>query len=255
MSVSRMLALAAIAASMTLISCSTPGSGPPTILPPASPSASPATTPPGTAEPAISITSPTAGETVSVPFTVTGEANTFEAELTVDVLDESGLTACVRGVTATSGSGTPGTFEAVLAFGPEVGPLPVMLRAYAHSARDGSMMDLVEVPITVAPDRPAIILTSPTCGQVYRAGSPVMVTGVAAVFEAALTVEVRDASGTAVVALQVMAENCCVESQFSSSLTLPADLPAGRYDVVAYDLSAKDGSIQDEFPVQIEVRG
>ena len=79
--------------------------------------------------------------------------------------------------------------------------------------------------------------------------------GTAALFEAALTVDVRDVSGTTVATLQVTADECCVESNFSSSLTLPDDIPPGLYDVVAYSLSAKDGSVENEFPVQIEVRG
>ena len=65
------------------------------------------------------------------------------------------MTACVRHLTATSGSGTPGTWEGVLAFPPEEDPLELTLRAYSQSPADGSMIDLVEVPITVAPDRPA----------------------------------------------------------------------------------------------------
>jgi hypothetical protein len=201
------------------------------------------------------IGSPAEGETVSVPFTVSGEANTFEAALTIEVVDQSGLVNCVRELMATSGSGTPGTWEGTLAFPPEVNPLPVMLRAYARSAKDGSVIDLVEFPITIATDRPPIILTSPTCGQVYESGSLVIVTGRAALFEAALTVEVRDASGTVVVTLPVTAEECCVESNFSSQLTLPDVMTSGLYDVVAYSLSPKDGSVENEFPVQIEIRG
>lgn len=248
MSVSRKLAVAAIVASGTLISCSTPGSGLLT-APTATPSESPEP-----AGPAITITTPAEDETVSVPFTVSGEANTFEAALTVEVVDQSGTGMCVRQLMATSGSGTPGTWEGTLAFPPEVDALPVMLRAYAHSAKDGSIIDLVEYPITIAPDRPPIILTSPACGQVYEVGGLMMVTGTAALFEAALTVDVRDASGTTVATLQVTADECCVESNFSSSLTLPADIPPGLYDVVAYSLSPKDGSVENEFPVQIEVR-
>lgn len=248
MSVSRKLAVAAIVASGTLISCSTPGSGPLT-APTATPSESPEP-----AGPAITITTPAEDDTVSVPFTVSGEANTFEAALTVEVVDQSGTGMCVRQLMATSGSGTPGTWEGTLAFPPEVDALPVMLRAYAHSAKDGSIVDLVEYPITIAPDRPPIILTSPACGQVYEVGGLMMVTGTAALFEAALTVDVRDASGMTVATLQVTADECCVESNFSSSLTLPADIPPGLYDVVAYSLSPKDGSVENEFPVQIEVR-
>lgn len=246
------LALAALFAVVALTSCAPgPGQSPTT-----SPTdGSPTSSPPTATAPAIVIGSPAEGETVSVPFTVSGEANTFEAALTVEVVDESGTGICVRQLMATSGSGTPGTWEGTLAFPPEVDALPVMLRAYAHSAKDGSIIDLVEYPITIAPDRPPIILTSPACYQVYDVGGLMMVTGTAALFEAALTVDVRDASGTTVATLQVTADECCVESNFSSSLTLPSDIPPGLYDVVAYSLSPKDGSVENEFPVQIEIRG
>jgi len=246
------LALAALLAVVALTSCAPdPGQSPTT-----SPTdGSPTSSPPTATAPAIVIGSPAEGETVSVPFTVSGEANTFEAALTVEVVDGSGTGMCVRQLMATSGSGTPGTWEGTLAFPPELNPLPVTLRAYAHSAKDGSIIDLVEYPITIAPDRPLIILTSPACYQVYDLGGLMMVTGTAALFEAALTVDVRDASGTTVATLQVTADECCVESNFSSSLTLPSDIPPGLYDVVAYSLSAKDGSVENEFPVQIEIRG
>jgi hypothetical protein len=246
------LALAALFAMVALTSCA-PGAGQSPTMSPTD--GSPTSSPPTATAPAIVIGSPAEGETVSVPFTVSGEANTFEAALTIDAVDGSGTLMCVRHLMATSGSGTPGTWEGTLAFPPEIDALPVMLRAYAHSAKDGSIIDLVEYPITIAPDRPPIFLTSPTCGQVYEPGSLVSVAGLAAVFEAALTVDVRDASGTAVVSLPVTAEACCEHSLFSSWLTLPSDIPPGFYDVVAYSLSAKDGSVENEFPVQIEIRG
>jgi len=247
--------LAVVAVVLAVTACASgPASGPgPSPSPASPPATSPAPTP--SEAPQITIGSPVADATVSVPFTVSGEANTFEAALTVEVVDQSGTGMCVRQLMATSGSGTPGTWEGTLAFPPEVDALPVMLRAYAHSAKDGSIIDLVEYPITIAPDRPLIILTSPACYQVYDLGGLMMVTGTAALFEAALTVDVRDASGTTVATLQVTADECCVESNFSSRLTLPADIPPGLYDVVAYSLSAKDGSVENEFPVQIEVRG
>ena len=54
-----------------------------------------------------------------------------------------------------------------------------------------------------------------------RAGS-IILTGTATLFEAAFTVELRDSSGTALVTLPVTAEECCVESQFNATLTVPA---------------------------------
>jgi hypothetical protein len=249
------VALAAVVAVIALTSCAT-GSG-------TSPSASrtgtagstSASSPAAAGTPAITISTPAPDATVAVPFSVSGEANTFEAALTIDAQDASGMTACVRHLTASSGSGTPGTWEGVLAFPPEEDPLELTLRAYSQSPADGSMINLVEVPITVTPDRPLIVLTSPRCGDVYQPGGLLILTGTANLFEAALTVELRDSSGTAVVTLPVTAEECCEESQFNATLTVPADLSAGFYDVVAYSLSAQDGSVENEFPVQVEVRG
>ena len=247
----RMPALAALAAGAMLTACSSiPDAGSPS-----APAVATATSPPATMEPAITIDRPAEGETVSVPFTVSGRANTFEAALTVDAVDASGLVACVRQVMATSGSGTPGTWEAVLAFPPEVDALPVMLRAYDHSPKDGSIADLVQIPITVGTVRPPILLTSPTCGQTYEAGGLVSVSGLATVFEAALTVDLRDSAGTTVLSQPVTAEACCEPSNFSSWMTLPDGLHPGLYDVVAFSLSPKDGRVENEFPVQIEVRG
>lgn len=260
----RMLALTALAAALLLVSCAPDSNGaPPTTT--GSPSVSPSPSPSGSplAEPspttdeeaAITIDAPTAGATVSVPFAVGGTANTFEAALTIDAIDESGLTACVRHLMATSGSGTRGTWEGVLAFPPEEDPLHITLRAYAYSAKDGSMIDLVEYPLTVSTDRPDIIVTSPRCGDVYPAGTPIQVLGTARLFEAALTVELRDSSGTPVLTLPVTAEECCVESNFSSTITVPAGLASGWYDFAAYSLSAKDGTVENEFTVQIQVTG
>ena len=238
MRIRRVLGPTALLAVMALAACATPRG-----------------TAASVAEPAITIDSPVEGATVAVPFIASGTADTFEATLTIDAIDESGFTLCVRHLTATSGSGTRGTWEGMLAFPPEEDPLPVRLRAYAHSAVDGAMIDLVERSITVPVDRPDIILTSPRCGDVYPVGTSIQILGTANLFEASLIVELRNSSGVAVVTLPVTAEECCVESNFSSMLTVPADLPAGFYDFVAYSLSPATGAQENVFTVQIEVRG
>ena len=259
----RMLALAAVLAALTMTSCSSGSGDTPSSSPPSSPSAeesSPTTSPSedapdGTATPAITIETPVEGATIAVPFIASGSANVFEAALTIDVVDESGMTACVRHLTATSGSGTPGTWQGMLAFPPEEDQLRVTMRAYTFSQVDGSMANLVEIPLTVSPERPRIILTSPRCGDVYAPGGPMQLLGSASLFEAALTVELRDSAGTTLLQMPVTAEECCVESQFSSMMTIPTGLSSGFYDVAAYSLSAKDGSVENEFIVQIDVRG
>jgi hypothetical protein len=74
----------------------------------------------------------------------------------------------------------------------------------------------------------------------------------AQVFEAALNVDIRDASGTAVLTQNVMAASGTEFSFWTTTFDI-SGLTPGFYDIVAYSFSAMDGSIQDEFPVQISV--
>jgi len=220
----------------------------------ASGTATPTDTPPATSGPVIQIDSPMADARVTVPVTASGTANTFEAALTVQLLTEAGDTLCVREIMATSGSGTEGTWQTDLAFVPPDSDQPAVLRAYERSAEDGSPVNVVEVPLVVTPERPPIIIVTPVCGDTVAPGGQIAVTGRAQVFEAQFTLELRDAAGTAVLSQEVTAESGTEESDFSALLTVPADLPSGFYDLVGYDTSAKDGSVQYEFPVQILVQ-
>lgn len=249
-----MLPLAAI--SLLLSACA--GSAGPTASPSVSPSPSSSASPlpsPSPA-PAISILSPPEGATVSSPVSASGTANTFEAALTVDALNEAGDVLCIRQVMATSGSGTPGTWDTQLGFAPESASdtAPITLRAYAISADDGSMIDLVERSLTLSPELPPIVLTSPVCGDTVAPGGNLAIQGTALVFEAALTVELRDAAGDVRFTRNLMTEDGSRRSNFGEIATLPADLSPGFYDLVAFNISAKDGSVENEFPVQISVQ-
>jgi hypothetical protein len=231
------------------------GGAQPTATPPAlSPSSSASTTPPAAA--AIRIDQPAAGETVTSPFAASGTANVFEGALTIDVVgNAAGLVLCTRHVQATSGTGTPGDWSGTLAFAPPPSDAPATLRAYTFSAMDGSVQDLVERPIVVSAERPDIVIESPRCAEEVPAGSPLTVRGMALVFEAALTVEIRDASGAVVASQNVLAANGTEFSPWSATFDLPAlGLTSAFYDVVAYSHSAMDGSVINEFPVQISVR-
>jgi hypothetical protein len=257
----RAVQTAACAGAILLLATGCVGAPGPAPTPSASVTVTPAPTPAPTpsASPSssstIDIQSPAGGATVSVPFIMRGTANTFEAALTVDAVNEAGEFLCIRHIMATSGTGTPGTWETQLAFAPQhdTGIAPVTLRAYEFSARDGSMINLVERKVLLAPKRPPIMLTSPVCGDVVAPGGTLAIQGLATVFEAALSVELRDASGTAVFSKHLMAEEGGVESRFSDLTIMPAGLVPGFYDLVAFNLSAKDGSVENEFPVQIRV--
>lgn len=202
----------------------------------------------------ISIDVPRAAATVQIPVEMSGTANTFEAALTVDALDAAGTQLCVRSIMATSGSGTPGIWQTTLAFPPPAKSEPVTLRAYDYSAKDGSMENLVEREVTVSADHPAINITSPTCGQQVAPGSTLTVKGRALVFEAMFTLELRDAAAATIVNTQVTAESGSEESNFTATLAIPSDAVSGYYDLVAFDNSAKDGSVIDEFSIQLRLQ-
>jgi immunoglobulin-like protein involved in spore germination/sporulation and spore germination protein len=100
--------------------------------------------------PSVLVESPTPGEQVSSPLRITGTANTFEATFNVEVVDEQGRVLGKRFVTATSGSGTRGTFDAEVPFKAN-GAGPGTLRVFELSAEDGSRIHEVEIPLQIAP--------------------------------------------------------------------------------------------------------
>lgn len=96
--------------------------------------------------PTILVESPTPGEEVSSPLRVRGTANTFEATLNLRVLDASGKVLYDHFATATSGSGTRGTFDETIDFD-VASDGPGTLVAYEHSAEDGSEIHVVRIPV------------------------------------------------------------------------------------------------------------
>ncbi len=210
----------------------------------AAPSGSP------TIEAGIVIEQPASGN-VRVPIEMRGRANVFEAALTIDALgNAAGLVLCTRHVQATSGTGTEGTWEGILSFVPPAEDAPITLRAYTFSAMDGSMLDVVERGVTLSSDRPNIVIDSPACAA--KVSGTLTVSGRALVFEAVLHVDIRDASGAVVMTQRVMAADGTLFTPWNATFDLSALTP-GFYDLVAYDLSARDGTIENEFPVQISV--
>jgi hypothetical protein len=97
--------------------------------------------------PAILVESPLAFENVASPLRVTGTANTFEANFQYELTDTDGRNVDENFVTATSGSGTRGTFD----FTTDAYTVPFdgvgALIVYESSAEDGSRINLVEIPL------------------------------------------------------------------------------------------------------------
>jgi germination protein M len=96
--------------------------------------------------PAILVESPAVGDTVSSPVHISGSANTFEAAFTVDLLNAEGVVVAEKQVMATSGTGQRGTFQVDVPF--TVGQAGnATLKVFEQSAKDGSPINVVEIPI------------------------------------------------------------------------------------------------------------
>lgn len=116
-----------------------------------SPSVSPSTTPTPSATAQqlnITIASPKAGQKVTVPFTVTGTERTFEQSVNWQIRTTNG--------TVLASGYTTGNAPELGVFGPysfTVDSLTVKgsleLWVFEYSAKDGSIINLVKVPITV----------------------------------------------------------------------------------------------------------
>jgi germination protein M len=100
--------------------------------------------------PAILVESPLYFEEVGNPVRATGSANTFEATFQYELTDTDGRVVDDGFVTATSGSGTRGTFD----FTTSTYEIPFdgvgALVVYELSAKDGSRTNLREIPVRMS---------------------------------------------------------------------------------------------------------
>jgi hypothetical protein len=100
--------------------------------------------------PIILVESPLPFQTVHGPLRVTGTANTFEATFQYDLVGPDGKVIAHHFVTATSGSGTRGTFDFTVPFTVSRSG-PGKLVVYELSAKDGSRIHQVEIPLQLEP--------------------------------------------------------------------------------------------------------
>lgn len=129
-----------------LVACSSESqSGPsPTATGTSSPTASGSPSP----DPAIVVTSPRPGDQVSSPVRIRGNADVFEATVSIDILDSAGIPIVRTFTTATCGTGCRGTFSTSVRFAVDT-TQPGTIRVYESSAKDGKPINVVDIPVTL----------------------------------------------------------------------------------------------------------
>ncbi|HEV3473489.1 MAG TPA: Gmad2 immunoglobulin-like domain-containing protein [Actinomycetota bacterium] len=100
--------------------------------------------------PAIVLESPKPGDEVSNPVTISGFANTFEANVVIRIRDANGDVLVETFTTATCGSGCWGDFSEDVRYEvtePQEGRIEVL----TYSAEDGSERDVISTPVFLTP--------------------------------------------------------------------------------------------------------
>ncbi len=98
--------------------------------------------------PAILVESPALGADVDSPLRVVGTANVFEAVFRINLVDNDGLIIADQRVQASSGTGTRGTFDVTIQY-PTGHAGQGSLIVFENSAKDGSQVNVVEIPIAL----------------------------------------------------------------------------------------------------------
>jgi hypothetical protein len=100
--------------------------------------------------PAILVQSPGIGARVSSPVTISGSADVFEAVVSIAILDEHRRTVASAFTMATCGTGCRGSYTTDVRY--HVGTRqPGTIRVYEVSAKDGSPLHVVEIPVILMP--------------------------------------------------------------------------------------------------------
>jgi hypothetical protein len=98
----------------------------------------------------ISVFEPCTGEVVSSPVTIAGEANVFEATVSFRVLDENGTEIATGFTTADCGTGCWGNYTGEVKFTVDH-EQPGMIEVFESSAKDGSDVNKISIPVTLTP--------------------------------------------------------------------------------------------------------
>ncbi|HUF53086.1 MAG TPA: Gmad2 immunoglobulin-like domain-containing protein [Dehalococcoidia bacterium] len=165
----------------------------------------------------LTVTSPEAGDELSSPFTVSGEAPEFEGRVWFRAYDEEGNAIFDQGGSTNFGHLAP-EFEEEIDFAVSAETI-ACIEVYLLRPTEGGITDVVQIPVVLlpeedttpvataspgeitnlCPDNPdeatdeEVLVTGPEPGNVVS--SPFAVTGSAAAFEAVIQLTLLDAEG------------------------------------------------------------
>jgi hypothetical protein len=208
----------------------------PTVTPTATPTAEPTVTPTVTIEPtptptatlvwtdpdqAIEVFSPVADGLYHSPIEVRGFSQTFEGVVNLRLSTEGGEVLAERTALGGSVDGFD-FFNSYLRFTvSEV--ISATLEVFEESAKDGSEIHKVSIPLTLLPGQRVVDLATPTTGD--EVCSPVFASGYSNTFEASVLVTLSARDGTELAVTPAMGGNLGVYADFSTTISHTVSAP------------------------------
>ena len=98
----------------------------------------------------ITVTSPLRGDQIRSPLTIAGEASVFEATVAWRIVTAGGAVLAQGNVLATAGAPQKGTFTTSVSFALPYYGEAGFVEVYEVSPKDGSISDIVRVPVGIA---------------------------------------------------------------------------------------------------------
>lgn len=95
----------------------------------------------------VIVTEPQPDSTVSSPVTVKGRARVFEAALSARVVSDTGSPLGTAHFMTSAGAPEFGTFDATISYRKPTGVTRGFVEVFTYSAKDGSVQDLVRIPV------------------------------------------------------------------------------------------------------------
>ena len=197
----------------------------------------------------IELFSPVNGAIYHSPIEVIGYSQTFEASVVVRLRDAAGN---ILGTRRSVGGGADGFafFHTYVRF--EVSEATAAtLEIFEVSAKDGSEINQVQVPIILRPGQRVIDVEQPTVGETICA--PVALQGYSNTFEANLNAEVLQRDGIIVLASgNATGGSLGNFAEFETALNLEID-KAQPGLVAIYETDAQDGGAVDQIRIPVSL--
>lgn len=170
---------------------------------------------------AIEVFSPVQAGIYHSPIEVIGFSQTFEGNVNIRLIDAKGTVLAQRNTTGGSVDGFA-FFHTAIRF-TTTAPVAATLDVFESSAKDGSEIHKVSLPLVLQPGQRVIDVNSPTAGA--SVCSPLIINGYSNTFEAVVDVALRQRNNTAIAQSSTQGGNLGIYANFTASFTNPASAP------------------------------